>query len=97
MSESQFHFDFDQPKSEDGLIQWRRQRERASTRLARKLGLPIGFDVEVWLKNGVMLRGKLDLAESVLLLDTIDEQKLKLVIGRADFSYADLESCVRMD
>ena len=76
---------------------WRRQRERASAQMARKLGLPIGYEVEVWLKNGVMLRGKLELEESVLLLDTIDEHKLKLVIGRADFMYPDLDSCVRMD
>jgi hypothetical protein len=65
--------------------------------LARKLGLPLGNQVEVWLKNGVLLRCKLELAESVLLLDTIDERKLKLMIGRADFMYSDLDSCVRMD
>lgn len=65
--------------------------------MARKLGLPLGNQVEVWLKNGVLLRCKLELAESVLLLDTIDERKLKLMIGRADFMYSDLDSCVRMD
>ncbi len=73
------------------------ERERASHRLARKLGLPIGYEVEVWLKNEIRMTGKLELDESVLLLETIDERRFRLVIGETRFCYDDLESCVRMD
>lgn len=97
MNETQFHFDFEQPEGADGLASWRRQRDRASARLARKLGLPLGHEVEVWLKNGIRLSGKLELSETVLLLDTIDERKLKLVVKGVDFSHSEMESCVRLD
>jgi hypothetical protein len=91
-------FDFDQaPSGEDGVTEWHRQRERAVHRLARKLGLPLDHEVEVWLLNGMRLRGRLKLKETMLFLETVDPHSLELLIDRVDFRHADMESCVRLD
>ncbi len=90
-------FSFDQPDSGDGLSHWRRQRERAAHRLARRLSLPLGHEVEVCLKDGVILRGKLELKEAMLFLESVDERTLSLAVGRVDFRTGEIESCVRMD
>ena len=66
-------------------------------RLARRLGLPLGREVEVWLKDGVRLRGLLRLKEAMLFLENVDERSLELAVGKVDFRHADIESCVRMD
>ena len=79
-------FDFSAQPAHDGLNHWRQQRERASHRLARKLGLPLGRQVEVALKDGVVLRGELRLKEETLFLDSVDEHSLELTVGRVDFS-----------
>jgi hypothetical protein len=95
--ELQSEFDFDQPSAGgDGVERWHRQRERAIHRLARRLGLPIEHEVEVWLKNGMRLRGHLKLRESMLLVETVDQDSLELVIERANFRYSEMESCVRL-
>ena len=94
---SQPEFDFDRSAPADGLDRWHAQRERASRRLARRLGLPLDHEVEVRLKDGVILRGKLRLKETVLILEAVDERTLELVIGRADFRPADMDACVRLD
>jgi hypothetical protein len=93
----QSEFDFDQPGPGDGLEIWRQQRERTLHRLARRLGLPLGRQVEVWLKDGVKLRGRLELKESMLLLETVDERNLQLAVDRVAFRYSEVESCVRQD
>ncbi|MBI5385113.1 MAG: hypothetical protein HZA90_10545 [Verrucomicrobia bacterium] len=51
----------------------------------------------MWLKDGVVLRGKLRLKEAMLFLDRVDEKELELAVGRVDFRFAEMESCVRMD
>jgi len=93
----QNEFNFEDTSPQDGLKSWRTQRNRASRRLANRLGLPLDHEVEVWLTNGVMLRGKLELKESVLFLEDVETKELDLIIGRADFRHTDIESCVRMD
>lgn len=93
----QSSFDFQDNSQPDGLERWYQQRERASHRLARRLGLPLGHEVEVWLKDGVVLRGKLRLKEETLFLDTVDERNLELAVDRVDFRYGEMESCVRRD
>lgn len=93
----QGELDFTQPSPGDGLDRWRNQRERAGHRLARRLGLPLDREVEVRLKDGVVLRGRLQLKEAMLFVEHVDERSLELAVGRVDFRHADIESCVRMD
>jgi len=94
---SQPEFDFSQSTGGDGLDRWHQQRERASHRLARRLGLPLERQVEVWLKDGVRLRGKLRLKESMLFLEALDEHDLELAIDKVTFHFAEMESCLRLD
>jgi predicted membrane GTPase involved in stress response len=93
---SQGQFDFEAP-APDGLDQWRQRRELASRGLAERLGLPLDHEVHVRLKNSMELSGRLELKESVLFLETVDETSLELRVGRADFTLAEMESCVRAD
>jgi hypothetical protein len=92
----QSQFDFSSP-APDGLTRWRQERELAWNTLAARLGMPLGHPVEVWLKNGIKLTGRLELKENALILDVVNEKNLELCIGRADFNYAEIESCVRTD
>jgi hypothetical protein len=93
----QGELNFSQSPQGDGLQRWQTQRERASHRLARRLGLPLDREVEVCLKDGVVLRGHLRLKEAMLFLDNVNERTLELAVGRVDFRYGDIESCVSMD
>jgi hypothetical protein len=61
------------------------------------MGLPIDQPVEVRLKDGVILRGKLRVGDVVLSLDTFNRGKVALEVGGLVFSYAEMESCVRLD
>ena len=54
-------------KSADGVALWRQEREAQQLELAKKLGLPIGQQVEVCLRGGVRLKGKLLLNEEKLV------------------------------
>ena len=94
---SQSEFSFDQTTAGDGLDRWYQQRDRATRRLAQRLGLPLEREVEVCLKDGVILRGKLRLKEDMLFTEAVDEKHLELAIGRVDFPYNQIESCVRLD
>jgi hypothetical protein len=93
----QSEFNFNQPSGGDGVNHWHHQRERASHRLAKRLGLPLEHKVEVWLKDGVVLRGQLRLKEAVLFLESVDERTLELTVDGVDFHYAEMESCVLQD
>jgi hypothetical protein len=92
--QSEFNIDASAP---DGLDTWRRQREHDLGVLARRVGLPIGHETEVWLKGGIRLKGLLRLFEERLFLadETINE--IRLEIQGVKFSIGELESCVRLD
>ena len=81
----------------DGLKRWHQQRQDAQRALAMELGLPLGRSVEVWLKDGVELHGVLRLKETLLFLDTVKEADLEFEVGRTNFKYAEIQSCVRSD
>ena len=81
----------------DGVERWHQQRQDAQRALAMELGLPLGRNVEVWLKDGVELHGVLRLKETLLFLDTVKEADLEFVVERTNFKYADIQSCVRSD
>ncbi len=86
-----------EPPAPDGLNAWRDQRNRAARQAATDLGLPIGREVEVWLRGSVRLRGKLRLNESILVVEDRGAWKLELAIDNVVFKPDEVESCVRLD
>ena len=69
----------------------------AAEELARRIGLPLGHQVEVWLYEGIRLRGKMRLQEEVLFIEEERLRHLGLVVDHVPFAYREMESCVRMD
>jgi len=93
----QSEFTFGTNSSQDGYSRWLAGRQVATAELARRAGLPLGHLVEIWLKDGVMLRGKLRLKEEFLLIDEDAIRHLELTVDRVTFCYRDMDSCVRLD
>lgn len=81
----------------DELSRWRQERLTALNALARELGLPLGKDVEVRLKDGTTMRGVLELADDVLWVEARRDFRMALRIQRCTFLPGDIEACVRMD
>ncbi len=91
-------FQFDAPGATvDGVSLWQRQRAETARRLALRLGLPLGREVEVWLQNGMRLRGRLELRREWLVEEAVDAHTVELIVGAVNFRHADMESCVRLD
>src|SRR5438477_12190076 len=84
------------PFPRDGLACWRGEREQATHALAIKLGLPIGHPVEVLLKDGVVLRGKLRVGEVLSDLEKFDRNKVAMQVESVIFFFSEIESCVRL-
>jgi hypothetical protein len=95
--EQQSEFEFNQSHSEAGYNQWQIERRAALEQLARKMGLPLGRRVEVWLQDGIRLRGWLRLEEERLWVENERDFKLKLIVDGVPFTAAEIESCVRQD
>jgi len=72
-------------------------RRVAADELARRMGLPLGHEVEVWLVGGVRLRGKLRLVENLLFIEEDRVRHLELMVDRVPFAYREMESCIRLD
>jgi hypothetical protein len=94
---SQSEFIFGSGGSDRGYTQWLAGRRVAVTELARRLGLPLGHQVEVWLLGGVRLRGQLRLQEEVLFIEEERVRHMELKVDHVSFAYREMESCVRMD
>jgi len=67
----QSQFNFEASGDEQGYAQWLTGRRVAVQELARRLGLPLDHQVEVWLCGGIRLRGKLRLQEEILFIRTL--------------------------
>ncbi len=93
-SQSELNFD---AGSDKGYTQWLTGRQIATEQLARRLNLPLGHQVEIWLYGGIRLRGKLRLSEEMLFIDEDRARHLELLVDHASFTYRDMESCVRLD
>ncbi|MCU0787774.1 MAG: hypothetical protein MUC91_06220 [Verrucomicrobia bacterium] len=93
----QGELDFSGERPSSGLDRWREERRRAQLELARRLDLPLGHPVEVWLVNGIRLRGELRLAEERLFVDESAAHSLGLMVDGVAFSQNEIESCVRQD
>jgi len=88
---------FDAATPQRGYDRWQEERRAAKLALARRLGLPLGHEVEVWLRGEVRLRGRLELAEEKLFVPEGNDPHLRLTIGRTSFEAGEIESCVRKD
>jgi hypothetical protein len=82
---------------EDGYTKWLALRQMTAEAAAQKLNLPIGHRAEVWLRGGIRLRGKLRLANDLLFIDEKRIRDLALVLDGVQFTYAEIESCVRLE
>ena len=79
----------------DPLAAWRETRRLEQVALARRVGLPLGALVEVWLKNGIRLRGTLRLREEWLNTEEVRLAEIRLEVESVAFLYKEMESCVR--
>lgn len=93
----QSEFSFDSTSSADGYQHWVTVRQTTAEELGRRLGLPIGHRVEIWLRDGVRLRGKLRLQNEFLLIEEKQLQDLVLSADGISFTYPEIESCIRVD
>ena len=93
--QGELNFDHAAPENVDGIALWRKKREQEQLALARKLGLPIGENVEVWLRGGVRLRGRLHLHEE-MLIQSLENRHSKFAVDGVPFWVSEMESCIRL-
>ncbi len=93
----QGELNFSKVGAERGYMQWVAGRKVAAVELARRINLPLGHQVEIWLRGGVRLRGKLRLHEEMLFIEEERIRHLELMIDHIAFTYREMESCVRLD
>lgn len=90
-------FDFDANKGQEGFTKWIETQHRGAVEIAEKLGLPLNHPVEVWLRGGIRLTGKLRLAQELLFIEEHKIRELPLVVNGVTFRYSEMDSCVRAD
>jgi hypothetical protein len=90
-------FDFDAGGTGEGYDQWITGRRMAAAELARRINLPLGHLVEIWLYGGLRLRGELRLQEEMLFIEEDRVRHLELAVDHVKFTYREMESCVRLD
>ncbi len=93
----QIELNFSATSPTDGVQTWREQRHSAMRHLALEKGLPLGHLVEVWLGDGIRLRGALRLDEEVLFIDELRNPDLVLTVENVRFKESEITSCVRAD
>jgi hypothetical protein len=86
-------FDFEAGAA-SGIDAWRAEIRRQQEELARTLGLPLGKQVEVWLRGGVRLQGRLGLEEATLVHTQSTLQNTRFEVDGVRFAYAEMDSCV---
>lgn len=93
----QGQFSFEAGQAQDGYSTWVATRKKAAGELAKRMGLPLGHKVEVWLAGNIRLRGTLQLREERLFIQEDQIRHLELVVDGTPFMYREMESCVRVD
>ena len=93
----QAEFNFEANTSGEGYARWLAGRRTTAVELARRMNLPLGHEVEVWLLGGIRLRGKLRLREELLFVEEERVRHLELMVDHVAFTYREMESCVRSD
>jgi hypothetical protein len=95
--QSELNFGGDDSGAGEGYDRWITGRRLAAAELARRMGLPLEHQVEVWLAGGVRLRGKLRLRDQMLFIEEDHMRHLELMVDNVGFAYREMESCVRLD
>jgi hypothetical protein len=91
-------FNFDQAgQVQDGYQTWVQQRQATLTATVRRLALPLGHPVEMWLLGGVRLRGQLQFEDPPLFIEDSHLKKARLCVDGVGFDPAEIESFVRLD
>lgn len=93
----QSEFELGTSGTDQGYTQWLAGRRVAAEELARRMNLPLGRQVEVWLYGGIRLRGTLRLQQEVLFIEEERVRHLGLQVDHVAFAYREMESCVRLD
>ena len=93
----QSEFSFNSEGSGEGYTRWLFGRRMAVEILARKMNLPLGHQVEVWLYGGIRLRGLLRLKGEALFIEEDRVRHLELIVDHVPFTYREMESCIRLD
>ena len=94
---TQGEFAFDADPAADGYCKWLTGRKVAADELARRMGLPLDHQAEVWLVGGIRLRGKLRLQEETLFIEENQVRHLGLRVDQICFDLREMESCIRLD
>lgn len=81
----------------DGYATWRQQRTESINHLAQLSGLPLNHRVEVTLRDGVRLRGWLQLKQELLFQVHMPAGGLALTLDGVEFRSVEIESCIRTD
>jgi len=95
--EAQQQLDFFSAKTADSYGAWIQERRAKITQLAQQLGLPLGHVVEVWLRGGIRLKGRLLLHEEKIFVPAVRDLSLELLVDGVQFRPAEVDSCVRLD
>ena len=80
-----------------GYASWLQARDEAIKTLRHRCGLPIGREVEVWLRGNIRLKGRLRLKEESLFVPEQKERDLRLCVGQTDFAIGEIESCLTVE
>jgi len=94
---AQGEFSFQAGPREDGYARWLAARSLKAAALARQMNLPLGHQVEVWLRGEIRLRGVLRLREEQLFVEEDAVRHLELMVDHVPFTYREMESCIRLD
>lgn len=93
----QSEFQFSPADDGQGYTRWLAARRDAARELARRLNLPLGRQVEVWLIGGIRLKGRLLLREEQLFVEEDRIRDIQLMVDHVVFTSSELESCVCLD
>jgi len=95
--QEQGSFDFSVSAQGEGYSRWLKARQIATGAMAMRLNLPLGHEVEVWLRGEIRLRGRLRLKEDQLFIHEEAIAHLELRVGDVDFRAGEVERCIRLD
>lgn len=93
----------DEGVGESGFLQWQEEQRERLLEFAHKLGFPVGKQVEVVLKKGLVLRGRLRIGSAPkghrvkIGCEKSLRSAMPLLVEETVFFSGDVVSCVRVD
>ena len=94
--DGQLEMEFGGGSPQQGYDQWMERRRATRRALADRVGLPVDHLVEIWLRGGIRLRGRLRWQEERVWAGE-GERGMNLVVDGVMFAVGEMESCVRTD